>query len=161
MKKLLILTFVGLAAYFAWSQSPYPSINKPANREATPSERRLLVGAYGIVDSFHPSWNITVVTAATHTVNDTNSIIIVRSPTVDAVNHIILPDCTNNPGRHIRVIVAGPRNLAVLTNANSQSLESFTNINTTAGFSISSNVVCDVFSTGTNWFVFRVATGNN
>jgi hypothetical protein len=159
MNKLLIIPLLLLGAYFGWSQ--WSTIHRLPSRPPTPQEERNLVGTYGLVDSFHPSWNISVVTAATHTVNHTNSIIIVRSPTVDAVNHIILPDCTNNPGRYIRVITAGPRNLAVLTNANSQSIESFTNTVTTAGYSISSNVCVEVVSTGTNWFVVRVATGNN
>jgi hypothetical protein len=157
MKKLLILPVLLLAAYFGWAQSP--SINKPGS-PPKPSELRLLSGAYGIVDSFHPSWNITVVTQA-HTLNDTNSIVLIRCPTVDAINHITFPDCTNYIGRHFRIITAGPRNLAVLTNANSQSFESFTNTVTTAGYSVSSNQVVDVFSTGTNWYVLRVATGNN
>ncbi len=159
MKKVFALSFLLLAVYFGWTQSA--TILRNPGRPPNPAEQKLLVGAYGVLDAFHPSWNITVVTAATHTLNDTNAYVVVRSPTVDAVNHIIFPDCTNFAGRFYRIIVAGPRNLAVLTNVNSQSFESFTNINTTAGFAVSSNQVVDVFSTGTNWFVFRVATGNN
>lgn len=158
MKKLLILPVLLLAAYFGFSQSP--TIFKNSSRVPTPGEYRLLSGAYGLVDAYHPSWNITTITTA-HTLNDTNSIVILRCPTVDAINHITFPDCTNYAGRHFRIITAGPRNLAVLTNANSQSFESFTNIVTTAGYSVSSNQVVDVFSTGTNWYVLRVATGNN
>ena len=153
MKKLLILSIVLVAAYFALAQN--------VNRVPTPAEERLLSGKLSLLDGHHPHYSISVITAATHTLDTTNSIVFVRSPTPDAINHIIFPDCTNHLGRWYRIIVAGPRNLAVLTNANSQSFEGFTNTVTTAGFSLSSNMVADVVSTGTNWFVTRLQNGNN
>ena len=152
MKKILILAIVSMVAYFAWAQSP--TILKPSSKAATPTEERLLSGAYGIVDAFHPAYNVTVVTGATHTLNDTNAIVFVRGEAT-VINHIIFPDCTNNRGRWFKIITAGDRSTAVLTNANSQSFEHMTNAVTTAGFSMVSNSVCEVISTGTNWFVIR------
>jgi hypothetical protein len=154
MKKILILSFVLVGSYFAWSQFSQPQAAPTAD------EIRLLSGRNNLLDAYHPAFNVTTVTAATHTLNTTNAFVFVRGEAT-VINHIIFPDCTNNRGRWFKIITAGDRSLAVLTNANSQSFEHTTNTVTTSGFSMSSNHVCDVISTGTNWFVLRSQVGNN
>lgn len=157
MKKALILLLVAVGTYFALAQS---TIYRNPGRPANPPEQQLLVGMNGLVDGYHPTFNVTTVTAATHTLNTTNSFVFVRGEAT-VINHIIFPDCTNYRGRWFQVVTVGDRSLAVLTNANSQSFEHATNTVTTAGFALNSNTVCEVISTGTNWFVLRSQVGNN
>lgn len=144
-----------LAAYFGWAQS---TIMRPAGRPPNTTEQRLLSGAYGLVDSFHPHYNVSMVTT-NQTLGDTNSIVLVRNP-VAHLNHINLPNPTNFPGRWFQITTFGVVNTAVLTNSDGGTFEGATNI-TAASYTMSSNTTVIAVSTGTNYVVLRLATGNN
>jgi hypothetical protein len=155
MKKLILLLFLLTAGYFLFAQVP-------TDRRPYPDEENQLVGVTNKIQNElwkRVVYNVTIATT-NYTINGTNDfVILVRNP-VAFLNHIMLPDCTNNAGRFYEIITSGSVNTAVLTNANLQTFEGATNVTATS-YTMSSNWVVRVYSTGTNWWVSRLQNGNN
>ncbi len=155
MKTLIISICLLVTVFFAVSQ-------QPAQRRPVPNELDQLVGITNTVQAElwkRVRYNVTVATT-NYNIEGTNDFVILIRNGAAHLNHIALPDCTNNAGRFYEIITSGVVNTAVLTNANGQSFEGATNVVATS-YTMSSNWVVRAYSTGTNWWVARLQNGNN
>jgi len=152
MKKLVLFLLL-LTALYGVAQLAGGRLN----RRPYPNEVDQLVGVLGPIGSQNnPLMAVTHVTT-NYTVTETNGLIVVRNP-VNFLNHIALPNATNNPFRMFEVFVLG-NNTAVLTNADGNTFEGATNVTATS-YTLNSNTLARVISTGTNWLVNRIQFGN-